>query len=71
VEVAGIPASVDRARVCELVEGLGIDPAQLITLTVHLRSIEATVYAVNERGSRYAADGSPEPATHTLSIEIT
>lgn len=69
MDIPGIPDSIPRTAVIELVQSLGIDPVNAISVKLNLRSIDAEIYAVDERGHRYAVDDDTI-ATHTISIPI-
>lgn len=73
----GVPESVGRKQVIALVETLGLDVRDLLSLEFRVHAIFAEVYAhdpTRDRtagGShRFTADGET-PATHRLCIRIT
>ncbi|WP_405149459.1 hypothetical protein OG589_14600 [Sphaerisporangium sp. NBC_01403] len=73
VDIPGVPDSIPRGRVIELVQSLGLDPRELVSFEIKGRSIEAVVYALNEQGGRYFEGDGPraEIAKHRISIPIT
>lgn len=72
VDIPGVPDSIPRARVIELVRSLGLDPRELASLELKGRCIEAVIYALDDEGHRYFVDTPTGPvATHHISIPIT
>lgn len=70
VWIPGVPKTVRRALVVELIKALGIDPKQLYSLSLEPNAVYAEVYALKD-GGRYW-DGGPEQkaATHSIAIPI-
>lgn len=68
-QLAKIPETITRDAYLSLVEGLGFDVEDLISLNFHPRSVEAVVLARDENGDRYPADNH-ELATHVVSIKV-
>lgn len=70
MEISGIPDGVPRARIVELVEELGIDVKDLISLRIEHEAIYAEVYA--RSGGRHYWDGSWDKniAAHVIAIPI-
>lgn len=67
--IEGVPQTIARARVVDLVKALGIEPGSVRSLTLHPRSIEAEVTATDEQGRPYV--GEPNSvAVHRVQIEI-
>ncbi len=72
MDIPGVPDTIPRARVVELVQSLGLDPRELVSCEFKGRSIDAVVFALDEQGHRYFDDStSGAPATHRISIPIT
>jgi hypothetical protein len=71
--IPGVPKSVPRARVLELIEALGLDIHKLRGLRIEPNAIYAEVYAFKD-GARFW-DGAWRPdaqvATHRIAIAIT
>ncbi|HEY9375021.1 hypothetical protein [Streptomyces sp.] len=70
MDIAGIPESIPRARILELIKSLGIDPKETLSLRFEPHAIHAEVRALKD-GNRYW-DGGPEErlATHCIAIPI-
>ena len=51
----GLPTSVTRTQLTEMVRILGIDPAEVVSIRMQSWAIEVEVYALNTRGTRYPA----------------
>jgi hypothetical protein len=72
MEIPGIPENIQRARVVELINALGIDVKQLRALRIEPRAVHAEVYALKD-GNRFW-DGAWQPdsrvATHHITIPI-
>jgi hypothetical protein len=68
MKTPGVPESITRTQLCELLQALGLDPAQLAECHVHRHSVEAVVYATNASGHRYI-EGS-RAAQHRISIPV-
>lgn len=72
MDIPGIPESIPRARVVELVEALGLDPKQLRGLRLEPHALYVEVYARKD-GNRFW-DGAWRPdsqvATHRIAIPI-
>lgn len=73
MDIPGVPDSIPRACVIELVRSLGLDPRELASLELKGRCIEAAVYALDDEGHRYFEDGIPDGpvAKHHIAIPIT
>jgi len=77
VTIPGVPASVPRARVLDLIESLGFDPRELVSLRFEPGGIYAEVFADQRPGRtgfterwRFTTDGQAA-ATHRICIPIT
>lgn len=68
MEIPGIPDSIPRARIVELVEALGLDIRDLRSFSVTVHAIEAEMFARNEQGHR-CLDGE-DIAIHRIVIPI-
>jgi hypothetical protein len=68
VEIPGIPDSIPRSRVVELVEALGLDIRDLRSFSVNRHAVQAEVFARNEQGHPYM-DGE-DIAIHRITIPI-
>lgn len=66
--IAGIPEKIARADYVRLVESVGLDVADLVSLTFGHASIVAEVMARNDEGKRYLE--RDEPAVHRISIPV-
>lgn len=71
MDIPGVPESIPRTQMLEMLASLGLDPKDLISFRVEWNAITAEVFALNEKGSRYVADGSDSIATHSIAIPIT
>lgn len=72
MQITGIPEDISRKAYLQLVESLGLDYDQLISLEFGRDSIKAEMFALNPDGERFAhqtADGL-RAATHTISIPV-
>ncbi|MDX3110159.1 hypothetical protein [Nonomuraea angiospora] len=69
MDLPGIPESIPRARVVELVEAFGLDLRDLLSVSVQRHAIAAEVFARNEQGQRFTNDGE-NLATHSILIPI-
>lgn len=70
VEIPGIPESIPRARVAGLLEALGIDPKQMLSLRIEPFAIHVEVYALKD-GNRYWDSGADKKgAAHMIAIPI-
>lgn len=68
IQIPGVPPTITREDYRALVGSVGLDPAQLLSLTFGHASIEAEVFALDHEGRRYA-EGN-EVATHRVRIEV-
>lgn len=69
VTVPGIPETITRERYRALVEGAGFDVNELVSLRFEVNGIYAEVYATDENGRRFTADGKTV-ATHNVCIKV-
>lgn len=69
ITIPGVPESIDRKAVCDLIASLGLEPKDVISLAFEPLGIRAEVCALNEQGQRFTADGE-NVATHRLTIPI-
>lgn len=67
MEIPGIPASIPRSRVVELVEALGFDIRDLRSISVTVHGVEAEVFARDEHGRHILAETI---VTHRIAIPI-
>lgn len=80
MNIEGIPETITRKAMVELVESLGMSVRDLISLNFRFGAIEATMYATDSEGNRYFAGGPvpkgveryymPEIAVHHVSIQV-
>ena len=71
VTITGIPERIARADYQRLIESVGFELDDLISLTFHANSIEATIAARDAEGHIYAEGGaSNELAVHNISIPV-
>ncbi len=68
--IPGVPDSISRARIAELVQSLGLDVRELVSFELKVHAIHAVVYALNEDGHRYFVDDD-NVAKHHITIPIT
>ncbi|HET7734370.1 MAG TPA: hypothetical protein VFK52_00225 [Nocardioidaceae bacterium] len=72
MNIKGVPESITRQQVVELLTTLGID-AGVVTrhggVRIHGHAVTAEVYALNEHGERYIGEDDCV-ATHLLTIRI-
>lgn len=55
----------------ELANRLGLEPNDVREITFRPRSVTATVYPLNDQGSKYVNPDTNDPATETLEFEVT
>lgn len=78
-DLSGIPESIERWKVGELLEGLGFKPGSyknVAEILIEPRSVTVHAYATNAEGKRYLADAETytdpktrsEPAMHEISV---
>jgi hypothetical protein len=68
-----IPESIPRETYLDMIRGLGIDPAEVISMTWAREGLHAAVFALNAEGRRYVVTdsaGVKYPATHTVWIRV-
>lgn len=70
VTITGVPAFIPRSTYLNMIQQLGIDPAQVLELKWGWNTITAVVYALDENGNRYADLQTMEAATHQVCIRI-
>lgn len=71
MDIPGVPESIPRSRVVELVKSLGIDPAELVDFDLKPEALYVQVYAQRD-GNRYWDGGADHvAATHRIAIPIT
>lgn len=67
MEIPGIPESIPRARIVELVEALGLDIRDLRSFSVTVHGVEAEVFARDEHGRHILAETI---VTHRIAVPI-
>lgn len=68
--VPGVPARLRRTQLNRVIESLGFDRADLVSVEIGPNAVHATVMARHpETGHKFLAGN--EPAVHRLSIPIT
>jgi hypothetical protein len=68
-----IPESIPRETYLDMIRSLGLDPAEVISMTWAREGIHATIFALNAEGKRYVVTdsaGAKYPATHTVWIRV-
>lgn len=70
MEIKGIPDQIKRSDVTKLIQALGIEVKDLVALSLYYNTIQATVYARNEKGVVYLLDGTEKVATHEILIPV-
>jgi hypothetical protein len=73
VNIDGVPETISRRAACALIESLGLDVLDLISLQFHGQGIEIEMYACLEKqpgkpGTRYF--NGEDIAKHKISIPI-
>lgn len=69
--VPGMPGTIRRADYVRLIESLGFDLADLVSLHFGARSIEAVLDARDEQGRTYIDSARPdEIARHHIQIAV-
>lgn len=63
-----VPGCVDRAKLMAALNDLGIDTANLSTLTADARRIRLTYLAVDAEGKNYLTEGAPTEITYEVMI---
>lgn len=69
VNITGVPEKIARADYNRLIESVGFELDDLISLTFGFKSIEATVIARNAEGRAYA-EGDGDMAVHHIRIPV-
>jgi hypothetical protein len=75
VTIAGVPEKISRADFFRVIESLGIDYSDLISLVFHPNSIEAVLIARGANGAAYLAmdpdnDQTRVMARHHIHIPV-
>lgn len=70
MDIEGIPNSIPRARVIELIEALGLNPREMQSLRMERDAVYVELYALQD-GNRFW-DGGPDKraAAHRIVIPI-
>lgn len=71
VTIPGVPASIPRSRLIDMIVSLGIDPNRCKEIRLDRNGIKAEVYAtIPGTNQRYVNPGGNEPAMHSIHIKI-
>ncbi|HEX4818500.1 MAG TPA: hypothetical protein VFV66_37660 [Nonomuraea sp.] len=68
--IPGVPKSVSRARMIQLIESLGIDPRRTRSLRFQREAIYVEVYALKDGNPYWDGGPTEEAATHRIAIAI-
>ncbi|MGP4092950.1 hypothetical protein [Nonomuraea sp. KM90] len=70
--IPGVPKTVPRARIAELIEALGLDVQHLRGLRIEPHAVYAEVYALKDGGRFWDGAWQPDsqPARHRFAIPI-
>lgn len=70
VVVTGVPEKISRTDYLRMVESVGFELNDLVSLIFHVDSIEAVVLARAADGRCYAQPDTGDTATHHISIRV-
>lgn len=68
--LAGVPTVIKRSDVLRMLETIGIEWDNLVSLRFEMDGIHAEVYALDENGKPYLTPNQNTVAKHRISISI-
>lgn len=69
MQVPGVPETITRDDYVAWIEALGFEAKNLKAMTLEHFGVTAVVYAVDEHGHKFTADGETA-ATHTITVRV-
>lgn len=66
--IEGVPETITRAQLCEMLEIIGIDPKTTFSVHMDVDGILAKVFALDAAGKKQV--GMDSMLTHTIHIKI-